>query len=84
MPLTEMECSPKTELQQLDVTHVVDEADGAGSSPRRLAACGATAQYRPSETGHLEKPVEARSGPCRVASRAGTRAFGAERFEEVL
>ncbi len=72
------------ELQQLDVTHVVDEADGAGSSPRRLAACGATAQYRPSEAGHLENPAEAGSGACRVASRAGTRAFGEERFEQVL
>ncbi len=84
MPSIEMECLPKTELQQLDVTHVVDEADGAGSSPHRLVACGATAQYRPSEAGHLENPAEVRSGPCRVASRAGTRAFGAERFEEVL
>ena len=74
----------QTELQQLDFTHVVDEADGAGSRPCKLAAFGATAQYRPSEAGLLENSAEVRSGPSRVASPAGTRVFGAERIEELL
>ena len=30
----------------------VDAADGAGSSPRRLAESGGTADYRHSEAGH--------------------------------
>ena len=34
----------------------VDAADGAGSSPRRLAGCDVTMQLRSSEAGHLENP----------------------------
>ena len=34
----------------------VDADEGAGSSPRRLAASGATADDRPSEAGHPENP----------------------------
>ena len=34
----------------------VDAADGAGSSPRRLAGCDATTQLRSSEASHLEDP----------------------------
>ena len=33
-----------------------DAADGAGSSPRRIAATGATAHDRTSEAGHPENP----------------------------
>ena len=34
----------------------LDAAEGAGSSPRRLAACGATTHNRPLEGGHPENP----------------------------
>ena len=34
----------------------VDAADGAGSSPRRLAESGGTTHHRPSEAGHLGNP----------------------------
>ena len=34
----------------------VDAADGAGSSPRRLAESGGTADYRHSEAGHPGNP----------------------------
>jgi hypothetical protein len=39
----------------------------AGSSPRRLAATGATAHDRPSEAGHLEN-----SGLCRCCNATKT------------
>jgi hypothetical protein len=44
----------------------VDAADGAGSSPRRLAQSGGTADHRPSETRYLGNP--------------GSRCFGETRF----